>query len=223
MTTNIPSFKNILIFTIFTLIVSSLLFFNNIFASQSSSKNNDTLTAGTYQNCVFKKVYDWDTADFFCKKKVWSKTLTNSVIKINNLRFAWINAPDKSNWCYYKESTDVIVSKKSDWFIYTIQVLWKDLCKDKQLWCRPVWIITNQKTKKILNISMVENGFAFYWINDAFWLPNTFKEQLLNASSKASKAKNGLWKHCKVIYQEENLNLWDEEWAIPPVRTNFLK
>lgn len=195
--------KKILIVIVITL---GLSYLNFVSASESI----------TYKNCAFLRVDDGDTADFSCKKN------NNQSIIIKNVRFSGINAPDFSNWCYYKESKDVIISKIKDWNIYTLQILWQDLCKDKKLWCRPVGIITNQKTKKILNVSMVENWFAFYWLNDVFKTPDYLKKLLLNASKASKKNKKWLWNNCSVITQKENLNILNSEWSIPPIRTNYI-
>lgn len=189
------------------LIFFLLLYINN----NSYAYNNELLN-----NCIISKVDDWDTANFVCDN-----------IELNNIRFAGIDTPDYHPWekeqCYYNEAKEYIKSLKEKWDTYSIQIIWKDLCKDSEKWCRPVWIITNNKTKKSIWEELTKKWFAFYWLNEEFNIPKNEAKKLIKNVLIAKYKKLWLWWKCEIIKQEENINIWNSSQAIPPIRTNYIE
>lgn len=173
-----------------------------------------------FDKCIILAIDDWDTADFSCLQD------TGEYIDINNIRFAGIDSPDfhpgDNEQCYYKEARDYMITLKDKNNIYSINFLWKDLCKDNEKWCRPVWIITNNKTNKSIWEELTKKWFAFYWLNDIFNIPKSERIKLIRNVLIAKYKKLWLWWKCEIIHQEENLNIWNSLQAIPPMKTNYI-
>lgn len=197
--------KALYIFIIFIIIWAIWYFYMNFFYH----------TDKYYSHCYITNVDDWDTVNLKCNG-----------IELNNIRIAWIDSPDFHPWdkkqCFYNEAKQHL-----KWKIYinkyTLEIIGNDLWKDQEKWIRKVWKLIDKNSKLSLGIEMVNNWYAFYWINDIFWISEKDKDLLVFNTEFAKDNKKWLWSNCEVINQKENLNIWNNKQAIPPIRTNYIK